>query len=87
MSKIRSLGAGALFLAGCAVGGAASQFVVPRASAQATERWDYFCFDERSAADVTAKAKQVGEQGWEMAAAAAYMTSTQDTWCFKRRRQ
>lgn len=60
----------AVFLAGCAVGGGAAQFAVPKASAQqaaALTRWQYLCpkgvdFDGWEAA-----ANQAGMQGWELA--------------------
>ncbi len=46
--NVRSIGAAAVFLVGCAVGGVSSQFVVPRASAQQAATlpvWEMTCVD------------------------------------------
>jgi hypothetical protein len=85
MINFRSVGIGLVFLVGCAVGGAASRFVVPPASAQqaATQtRWEYFCFfnNERPEA-VAESANRAGSQGWEMVTSGSQFTTT---WCFKR---
>ena len=84
----RSLGIALVFVAGCAVGGASSRFVVPPASAQQAAtltKWDYTCFAQDTAyspsamaTDVTSKSKQAGAQGWEMGAV------FNGVWCFKR---
>jgi len=68
-----------VFLAGCAVGGASSQFVVPPATAQNVQRWDYLCMPAER--EVTAMAKKAGAEGWEMVAAG---TRDNHVWCFKR---
>ena len=83
MAKLRGVGVGLVFLVGCAVGGAASRFAVPPASAQQAAsgtRLEYFCFDETLAPSVMHKANPAGAQGWELVAAAG------TTWCFKRPR-
>ncbi len=67
MKLTRSVLGGLVFLAGCAVGGASSQLVVPKANAQNVQRWDYFCIDaEAKVEDVTRTVKKVGVEGWEM---------------------
>ena len=78
----RSLGVALVFVAGCAVGGASSLFVVPPASAQQAAtltKWEYSCFHEVLIGDVEPKSKALGSQAWELAAA-----SGADVWCFKR---
>jgi uncharacterized lipoprotein YajG len=55
MSKIRGLSVAAVFLAGCAVGGASARFVVPPANAQQAAtltKWEYSCFHQVMALDV-----------------------------------
>ena len=74
--------ASVIFVLGCAVGGVASQFVVPPATAASVQRWDYFCFEEWGAAAIMAKAKQAGSDGWEMVMADS-LQSRQSV-CFKR---
>jgi hypothetical protein len=71
-----------LFIFGCAVGGAASQLVVPPASAAGTQRWDYFCFEEWGASEIMAKAQQAGAAGWEMVLADSLQA--RQSVCFKR---
>jgi hypothetical protein len=72
---------GAVFLVGCAVGGASSQLVVPKASAQQAAtltRWEHFCDGRGKLSGATDDANQLGTQGWELVALS-------DTgWCFKR---
>lgn len=89
MIKLRSLGVAAVFLAGCAVGGASSRFFVPAASAQQTAtltRWEYTCFEEYGAHAVAEKARLEGAEGWELAGVSSGTTSLGNnvTWCFKR---
>jgi hypothetical protein len=85
MTKLRGVGVGLVFLVGCAVGGAASRFAVPPASAQQAAtgtRWEYFCFDpvgNPRADQVAPKANQAGAEGWELVA-----VGPNDNWCFKR---
>jgi hypothetical protein len=73
---------GLVFVAGCAVGGASSGFVVPPARAQDQQRFDYFCFEARTPDDVMQKARQAGAQGWELAASTG--STGYYVWCFKR---
>ena len=85
MTKFRGLGVAVVFVAGCAVGGASSRFVVPSASAQQAStltKWDYLCFNETGAPDVQAKAQEAGAQGWEMSGSMSAGSAT--VWCFKR---
>ena len=88
MSKLRSLGVAAVFLAGCAVGGASSRFVVPLASAQQAAtltKWEYMCFTVFEPADGDPKAKAAGAAGWELTTAYSHGFNGRDeTWCFKR---
>lgn len=81
----KRLGVMAVFLVGCAVGGASSQLVVPKASAQQAAkltRWEYFCAEEWGADDIMKMANPLGAQGWEMVATDGNDTRT--SWCFKR---
>ena len=76
-----------MFLAGCAVGGASSHLVVPKASAQqaaALIRWDYYCREPEPTA--TEMAKAMGAEGWEMVTVRAQttMSGSRDVYCFKR---
>jgi len=96
MTKLRSLGVAAVFLTGCAVGGASARFVVPPASAQqpppGATRWEYFCEDVPS--DAVAQmnsANTWGAQYWELAqwvesTPPSISLSHSRTWCFKRPR-
>ena len=78
----RSLGVAAVFLAGCAVGGASSQLAVLNASAQQSAtltKWEYFCANRPADyEDTNAEANRFGAQSWEM------ITEASRTWCFKR---
>ena len=81
----RSLGVAAVFLVGCAVGGASSQLVVPKASAQQAAtltKWEVLCIDEYGASSITKAAKPLGEQGWEIVGGDGLAGAT--SWCFKR---
>ena len=74
----KRLGVVAVFLAGCAVGGASSQLVVPMASAQQAAvltKWEYLCRN-----DGTTIAAKVGSEGWEMVSFGEQTGSA----CFKR---
>ncbi|MBC8133508.1 MAG: hypothetical protein H7X95_11055 [Deltaproteobacteria bacterium] len=81
---------GAVFVIGCAVGGASSHFVVPPARAGTNPtRWEYYCL-ETGEEGFLQKCNQLGAQGWEMAAGAGAGAGTgwdktmKLTWCFKR---
>jgi hypothetical protein len=70
------------FILGCA----ASTFVVPPARAGSSpQKWEYSCFSDSGAEDVTKQANAMGAQGWELASAAAepHMGHL-PIWCFKR---
>lgn len=85
-SKLRSLGIAAVFLAGCAVGGASSRFVVPAASAQQAAtltKWEFYCVAVDND-DATATANKMGAQGWDIAASGTHVSVAQNLWCFKR---
>lgn len=74
---------GAVFLVGCAVGGASSQLVVPKASAQQAAqltKWEMLCLDiaKEDGADIAKEGNKAGLQGWEPVGADA------GTWCWKR---
>ena len=84
MTKLRGVGVGLVFLVGCAVGGAASRYAVPPASAEQAAtmtRWQYFCIDTF---DPTEEANRAGREGWEMVAVGGGAPNA--TWCFKRAR-
>ena len=75
------IGVAAVFLAGCAVGGASSRLVVPKANAQQTAalpKWEYSCSAESGADDIATMSNKLGAEGWEMAAV------DHNRWCFKR---
>jgi hypothetical protein len=79
MKALRVLGISCVFVVGCAVGGAASRFVVPPANAQVVSpRWQHFCFEENDVDRTQQKASRAGMEGWEMVAGQYF------TWCFKR---
>jgi hypothetical protein len=70
------------FIVGCV----ARPFVVPAANAQQgaiAQKWEYFCFVEHGAEDVTEKANKAGRAGWELVAVASN-ASAKGNWCFKR---
>jgi len=82
---IRSFGVAAVFLAGCAVGGASARFVVPAASAQQAAtltKWEYFCFKQDTSfadpKDIGPRSNRAGLEGWEM------VNAIEGLWCFKR---
>lgn len=84
MNLTRSALAGLVFLAGCAVGGASSQWVVPKANAQNAQRWNYFCFETvADLEEVNTKAKKAGAEGWELATSISFPDASM-LWCFKR---
>jgi hypothetical protein len=91
MNKLRGLGVAAVFLVGCAVGGASARFVVPSAGAQqppsGATRWEYFCEDVPS--DAVAQmnsANRWGAEYWELAQwlESSTIVHATRTWCFKR---
>jgi hypothetical protein len=79
---------GAVFLVGCMVGGAASQFVAPAAVAQGLPRFEHYCFDEDpNLPDVTlGKLNAAGAEGWELASQSSYGGSRRTLFCLKRAR-
>jgi hypothetical protein len=77
MRKLRSLVVAVVFLAGCAVGGASSRFVVPPATAQqqvkaalpppGASRWEQMCvIPEGDVRDATQVALGYGDSYWEL---------------------
>lgn len=87
---IKPIAIAAVFLVGCAVGGASSHFVVPLASAQqqvTMTRWEYLCVStsaEDGEEGAQAKANAAGREGWELASVASMHRGYQMVWCFKR---
>jgi hypothetical protein len=80
----KRIGIAAVFLVGCAVGGASSQLVVPKASAQQAAtltKWEYHCTtDFPMNSDYAVKeATKLGAEGWE-----ALTVHNDFRWCFKR---
>lgn len=74
----KRIGVAAVFLVGCAVGGASSQLVVPKASAQQAAtltKWEHVC-----RLNGTTIAGQLGAEGWEMVSFGEQTGSA----CFKR---
>lgn len=73
----------AVFLAGCAVGGGASQFVVPKASAQQATlpALQYLCVERGSDAEgLTRDANKLAAQRWELSESLPNL----GVWCWKR---
>jgi hypothetical protein len=82
----KRIGIAAVFLVGCAVGGGASQLVVPKASAQQATtltKWEYKCVQVSGETDVQETATRLGPEAWELAGAAS-STGNAPVWCFKR---
>jgi hypothetical protein len=70
----RGFVAALVFLAGCAVGGASSQLVVPKASAQQAATlpaWEYKCFSwldaGSDAEELAGVLNKLGKERWELA--------------------
>jgi hypothetical protein len=86
MSKLRSLGVAAVFLAGCAVGGVSNRIAVRPAMAQQPEtraKWEYFCMmTSPDPTEMAARANWAGAQGWELAVEVSGYNSPH--LCFKR---
>lgn len=84
----KRMGVAAVFLVGCAVGGASSQLVVPKANAQQAAtlpKWEYFCTETfRNHDYLLAAANKLGREGWEPAGLEDKLTPTGERWCFKR---
>jgi len=83
----KRVGIAAVFLVGCAVGGGASQLVVPKASAQqatALPAWEMTCVDISAfspggmAENATVAGMRLGAQRWEP------VGGNDAAWCFKR---
>ena len=84
----KRIGIAAVFLVGCAVGGASSQLVVPRASAQQAAtltKWEYHFVSWKDPEgqllikrQMKAAADALGADGWELA------SDTSDAFWFKR---
>lgn len=73
-----------MFLVGCAVGGGASAFVVPKASAQQAAtltKWEVFCTED-GWSDLKAALPKAGAEGWELVSHTR--EGTLGTACFKR---
>jgi hypothetical protein len=86
MNKFRSLGVAAVFLAGCAVGGASARFVVPPASAQQAAtltKWEYMCMHAEDAEEIQSKLNPAGAQSWEVAGV-TMIGNHASIWCLKR---
>jgi hypothetical protein len=86
MRGTRTVGLSVVFLIGCAVGGATSQYVAPPARAGTNlPQWEYTCLFP-GLGNPTEKANELGAQGWELAAGAGAGAGydKQFFWCFKR---
>lgn len=82
----KRIGIVAVFLAGCAVGGASSQLVVPKASAQqeaTLTKWEYLCLTDTSWKELRQGMNPAGAQGWELVSH-TYQSVGGTTACFKR---
>jgi hypothetical protein len=72
-----------VFLVGCATGGAASQLVVPKATAQQAATlptYEYHC-QEYGPREIQAVANKLGGEGWKVVAVDKALT-----WCFERQK-
>jgi hypothetical protein len=79
----KRIGIVAVFLVGCAVGGGASQFVVPKASAQQAAtltKWEIVCEQGLNWDEFQPVARKMGDQGFELV---GYSYADQSS-CFKR---
>ena len=83
----RNLGVAAVFLLGCAVGGASSQLAVPKASAQQAAtltKWEVTCVptnagsSEGAAEKAEQAGKRLGLEHWEP------VGGGDTVWCWKR---
>jgi hypothetical protein len=78
----KRIGVAAVFLVGCAVGGASSQLVVPKASAEQAasgQQWEYFCTNMgRLHGPITDRANSLAIERWELAGVIDH-----DQWCWK----
>jgi hypothetical protein len=86
----RLLALNVAFLVGCGASHVAGSFHVREARADApAQRFEYNCI--RATEGITDAANKLGEEGWELSAAAASGTlsagwgSQSMVWCFKRR--
>jgi hypothetical protein len=78
------IGVTAVFLVGCAVGGASSQLVVPKASAQQAAtltKWEATCA-RGSWEEMIGAAQKAGSEGWELVTHNA--DGNEYSVCFKR---
>jgi hypothetical protein len=88
MSK-RTFGVAAVFLVGCAVGGASGQLVVPRASAQqaaTVTAWEYNC-QFAGEGRISDLANRLGADRWELTTVASHTEQDRneyDVYCFRR---
>jgi hypothetical protein len=87
----RSVFGAAVFVVGCATGGAASHYVATANAApprEDTPRWSYLCFKNDSVDSIQERANKAGKEGWELAASALSGGAdvSSPIWCFKRQR-
>lgn len=95
-SKLKSVVVGAVFLVGCAVGGASSRLALPSANAQQANaqqpvsappnvpRWEYLCVASApQAEEMNGHANLLGAQYWELTAIAG-LPHDFPVLCFKR---
>lgn len=83
----RTVGIAAVFLVGCAVGGASSQLVVPKASAQQAAtltKWEYILVSFRSHEEAAQAAVRLGKEGWEMSGSSTNQGGNMSLMWFKR---
>jgi hypothetical protein len=83
----KRIGIAAVFFVGCAVGGASSQLMVPRARAEqdaVVARWEYKCVGTPDHG-VMEVSNRLGAEGWEMTTVRARVVlDGGDLYCFKR---
>lgn len=70
------------------LGGLLSGFLLAEAGGVSADsppkknQWQYQCFQAEGVIQVTERANQMGQQGWEMVTSAG--TKAETVWCFKR---
>jgi hypothetical protein len=75
----------AVFLVGCLVGGASSQFIAPPARAQTPPaRWEYFCLLANNPETATERLNTSAAQGWELQTAHSTGARNQGILCLRR---
>jgi hypothetical protein len=77
----------AVFLVGCLVGGASSQFIAPPARAGTPPAaWEYFCLNANNPETSTERLNAAAAQGWELQTASSTGSGGLGILCLRRPR-